>query len=65
MKRVNLSPPIAIVVGGEDRGISNPVKKQCDVLVKIPGYGKIGSLNLSVAAAIVMYEFSRRIEDER
>ena len=60
---VDMSPPLAIVVGGEDRGISRPVKKQCDFIAKIPGKGKVGSLNLSVAAGIMMYEFNRRLRE--
>ncbi len=56
---VDFSPPVAIVIGGEDKGISKPLKNQCDVIVKIPGFGKINSLNLSVAAGIFMYEFVR------
>jgi len=59
---VDMTPPLAIVVGGEDRGISRPVKKQCDFIAKIPGKGKIDSLNLSVAAGIMMFEFNRRLE---
>ena len=61
LRNVDLSPPIAIVVGGEDKGLSKPVKKQCDFIAKIEGYGKINSLNLSVAGAILMYEFRRRL----
>ncbi len=53
---VSLKPPIAIVIGEEDRGISRPVKKQCDCIAKIRGYGKVGSLNLSNAAAIFIHE---------
>lgn len=56
---VSFSPPVAIVIGGEDRGISRPVRKQCDVIASIPCYGRIESLNLSVAAGIFMYEFAR------
>lgn len=48
--------PIALVVGSEGFGISNLVKKNCDVLIKIPMKGKITSLNASVSAGIVMYE---------
>ena len=55
----NLSTPAALVIGGEDKGISNAVKKRCDVVVKIPGKGRVSSLNLSVAAGIVMYELIR------
>ncbi len=60
---VDMSPPLAMVVGGEDRGISRPVKKQCDFIAKIPGKGKVGSLNLSVAAGIMMFEFNRRLRE--
>ena len=47
---------IALVVGSEGFGISNLVKKNCDVLIKIPMKGRITSLNASVSAGIVMYE---------
>ncbi len=57
---VDLSTPAALVIGGEDRGISKPVKKRCDVVVKIPGLGRVSSLNLSVAAGIMMYELTSR-----
>ncbi len=60
---VDMSPPLAMVVGGEDRGISRPVKKQCDFIAKIPGKGRVESLNLSVAAGIMMYEFNRRLRE--
>ena len=63
LRNVDLSPPLAIVVGGEDKGLSKPVKKQCDFIAKIEGYGKINSLNLSVAGAIIMYEFRRRLHE--
>ncbi|WP_202318799.1 23S rRNA (guanosine(2251)-2'-O)-methyltransferase RlmB [Archaeoglobus neptunius] len=56
----NFSTPSAIVVGGEDRGISTSVRKQSDIIVKIPGSGKTSSLNLSVAAGILIYELSRQ-----
>ena len=63
LRNVDLSPPLAIVVGGEDKGLSKPVKKQCDFIAKIEGYGKINRLNLSVAGAIIMYEFRRRLHE--
>lgn len=50
------SGPIAIVVGNEGRGIRRLVKEKCDVLVRIPLYGKIESLNASVAGALVLFE---------
>lgn len=46
---------IAIVLGNEGQGIRPLVKQNCDILVKIPMYGKINSLNVSVAAALMMY----------
>lgn len=61
LRNVDLSQPLALVVGGEDKGISKPVKKQCDFIAKIEGYGNLNSLNLSVAGAIIMYEFRRRL----
>jgi 23S rRNA (guanosine2251-2'-O)-methyltransferase len=46
---------LAIVLGNEGEGIRPLVKQNCDMLVKIPMYGKINSLNVSVAAALMMY----------
>ncbi|MBU1143597.1 MAG: 23S rRNA (guanosine(2251)-2'-O)-methyltransferase RlmB [Firmicutes bacterium] len=46
---------LAIVLGNEGEGIRPLVKQNCDFLVKIPMYGKINSLNVSVAAALMMY----------
>lgn len=48
--------PTAIVMGAEDTGISAPVLKQCGKLVSIPVLGTIGSLNVSVAAGIMLYQ---------
>lgn len=52
--------PVAIVMGSEDTGISNEVLRQCDALASIPIEGKIGSLNVSVASGIMMYEVVRQ-----
>lgn len=52
--------PVAIVMGAEDTGISEEVLKLCDTLVSIPQFGKIGSLNVSVAAGVMMYEAVRQ-----
>ncbi|MBN1376510.1 MAG: 23S rRNA (guanosine(2251)-2'-O)-methyltransferase RlmB [Dehalococcoidia bacterium] len=54
--RIDYRLPTAIIIGGEGRGISDLVKKRCDSLASIPMRGQIGSLNASVAAAVVMYE---------
>ncbi|MEK7249316.1 MAG: 23S rRNA (guanosine(2251)-2'-O)-methyltransferase RlmB [Bacteroidota bacterium] len=58
--RVDYTAPTAIVVGNEGKGIRRLVKEHCDFLVKIPLYGKIESLNASVAGALVMYEVVRQ-----
>lgn len=50
----------AIVIGSEGKGLSDLVKKRCDLLASIPMKGKINSLNASASAAIVMYEALRQ-----
>lgn len=52
--------PVAIVMGSEDVGISDEVLRLCDELVAIPMLGNIGSLNVSVAAGVMMYEAVRQ-----
>jgi 23S rRNA (guanosine2251-2'-O)-methyltransferase len=50
----------ALVLGAEGHGLHEQIRKKCDFLVKIPMMGKVPSLNVSVAAAIVMYEIARQ-----
>ncbi len=52
--------PVAIVMGAEDVGISPQVLRLCDTFVSIPQMGNIGSLNVSVAAGVMMYEVVRQ-----
>lgn len=52
----DLTGPIAIIIGSEGYGMSSLVKKNADILVKIPMFGKITSLNASVSSGIVIYE---------
>lgn len=54
------SGPVVLVIGSEGRGMRRLVKEKCDFLVKIPLFGKVESLNASVAGAIVMFEAVRR-----
>ncbi len=49
--------PAAIVLGGEGKGLHELVRKHCDILVRIPMAGQISSLNVSVAAGIVLFAF--------
>lgn len=56
----DFAAPAAIVIGGEDQGVSALVKKECDYIVRIPQKGKIPSLNASNAAAILLYEAVRK-----
>lgn len=58
--RADMSGPIALVVGAEGEGVSRLVKERCDFVVSLPMRGKIGSLNASVAASVVMYEAARQ-----
>ena len=52
--------PTVFVLGGEGHGLHELVKKHCDALVRIPMTGAISSLNVSVAAGIVLFEWRRR-----
>ncbi|MEP7214374.1 MAG: 23S rRNA (guanosine(2251)-2'-O)-methyltransferase RlmB [Acidobacteriota bacterium] len=52
--------PSAIVLGAEGSGLHRLVAENCDMLVKIPMYGKIDSLNVSVAAGVIMFEVRRQ-----
>lgn len=56
----DLSGPIAIVLGGEQKGMRRLVEKNCDFLVSIPQRGTLNSLNVSAAAAVAMYEAFRQ-----
>jgi 23S rRNA (guanosine2251-2'-O)-methyltransferase len=56
----DLKGPLALVIGGENKGVRPLVKKECDYLLSIPHKGRINSLNASVAGAIAMYEVLRQ-----
>lgn len=61
MYDASLRPPIAVVVGGEGRGLARLVRERCDLLVRIPMHGETASLNVSVAAALVLFEVRRQL----
>jgi len=57
---LDLSGKIALLVGGEEKGLRSLTRRHCDFLVSLPMLGKIESLNVSVAGGIALYEFLRR-----
>ena len=54
--------PVALVIGGEEKGVRPGLRKVCDFTVSIPMRGTIGSLNASAAAAVIFYEILRQKE---
>jgi 23S rRNA (guanosine2251-2'-O)-methyltransferase len=57
---VDLTIPLALIMGAEDKGVSDYVLKQADHLVRIPMAGQFDSLNVSVASGIMLYEIQRQ-----
>jgi len=57
---VDLSGPITLVLGGEGKGLHELVRERCDFLVSIPTTGPVGSLNVSVAAGVALFEVVRQ-----
>jgi 23S rRNA (guanosine2251-2'-O)-methyltransferase len=57
---VDYRPPTAIVLGAEGEGLRRLVREHCDFLVRIPMRGHVSSLNVSVAAGVVLYEAVRQ-----
>jgi len=60
LTRSDLTGPVLLVMGSEDRGISRELLSAADIKVSIPMSGKIASLNVSVASGIVLYEIVRQ-----
>jgi 23S rRNA (guanosine2251-2'-O)-methyltransferase len=59
-REIDYSGKIALVIGNEGNGISRMVRESCDFMAKIPMYGKVNSLNASVASGIMIYEVIRQ-----
>lgn len=60
--QIELTGPLAFVVGAEGKGLRRLTREQCDVLVKLPMVGQVESLNLSVASGVLLYEALRQRE---
>jgi 23S rRNA (guanosine2251-2'-O)-methyltransferase len=60
LDQADLRGPIALVIGGEGRGLRTAVARRCSSLVRIPQRGQVASLNASVAGAILLYEAVRQ-----
>ena len=58
--QLDLNMPLAIVMGSEGSGLRHLTRQQCDFLVKIPMVGQVESLNVSVAAGVLLYEVFRQ-----
>ncbi len=56
----DMTTPLALVMGAEDKGISTEILSLTDTTISLPQYGKIASLNVSVAAGVMIYEVLRQ-----
>ncbi|HYH01870.1 MAG TPA: 23S rRNA (guanosine(2251)-2'-O)-methyltransferase RlmB [Bacillota bacterium] len=59
-QQADLKGPIGLVLGGEGKGISRLVAEHCDQMIRLPMWGQVNSLNVSVATGIVLYEIRRQ-----
>ncbi|MEA1960935.1 MAG: 23S rRNA (guanosine(2251)-2'-O)-methyltransferase RlmB [Bacillota bacterium] len=57
---VPIPMPVALVIGGEGKGVKRLVRENCDLTVRIPMHGQVNSLNASVAAGLVIFEVMRQ-----
>jgi len=56
----NLAGAVLLIVGGEDKSISQEVANKCDTVMNIPQFGHVNSLNMSVAAGLAIFEYVRQ-----
>ena len=57
---VDLAGPLALVMGAEEKGLRRLTREACDLLVRLPMFGRVESLNVSVAAGVCLYEAVRQ-----
>ena len=57
---IDLTVPIALVLGSEGEGVRPLVRKTCDHVARIPMAGEVGSLNVAAAGAVALYEVARQ-----
>jgi 23S rRNA (guanosine2251-2'-O)-methyltransferase len=55
-----LTDPLVLLIGGEERGLRHLTKSRCDLIIQIPSRGKVASLNASAAAAVCLFEAARQ-----
>ena len=63
--KADLTGPVCLVLGGEGEGVRPLVASKCDVLLTIPMTGRVGSLNVAAAGAVLCYEIARQRKRER
>lgn len=56
----NLAEPSLFIIGGENKSLTNAVRDKCDQILEIPQFGKVNSLNMSVASSLIIYEQVRQ-----
>jgi len=65
LNEIDVSLPLVVVVGGEHQGMRRLVREHCHFLLSLPMKGKVSSLNLSVAAGVLLYQILLRREREK
>ena len=62
---IDFDMPLAVVLGSEGDGMSELVTKNCDFIASIPMYGKVNSLNVSCASAVILFEAAKQIKNKK